>query len=69
MTMPAAGISASIVDQFPDQFGGSVMPEEMPNTGMGGTADSSSLPYVWILAGLMLAALTTTVAVRTRKQQ
>jgi len=69
MTMPAAGLSAAIVDQFPEQFGAGEMPEEMPNTGMGGTADSSTLPYVWILAGLMLAALTTTVAVRTRKQQ
>ncbi|WP_227396361.1 copper amine oxidase [Jeotgalibacillus aurantiacus] len=67
MTMPAAGLSAAIVDQFPDQFGGGEMPAEMPNTGFGGTA-SSELPYVWILAGLLLAAITTTVALRTRKQ-
>ncbi|WP_100374278.1 copper amine oxidase [Bacillus sp. FJAT-45037] len=68
MTMPAAGLSEAIVDQFPEQFAGIEMPEEMPKTGMGGASDSSLMSYVWILAGLMLAALTTTVALRTRKQ-
>lgn len=68
MTMPAAGLSAAIVDQFPEEFGAAEMPSEMPATGMGGTADTGTIPYLWILAGLMLAALTTVVAVRTRKQ-
>lgn len=68
MTMPAAGLSAAIVDQFPEQFGEAAMPSEMPKTGMGGT-ESSTLPFMWILAGLMLAGLTTTIALRTRNQQ
>ncbi|WKA58366.1 copper amine oxidase [Planococcus shenhongbingii] len=68
MTMPAAGLSAAIVDQFPDQFGVAEMPSEMPKTGMGGTADESSMPFMWILGGLMLAGLTTTIALRISKQ-
>src|SRR5690606_40455090 len=42
MTMPAAGLSAAIVDQFPEEFSAAEMPSEMPATGMGGTADSRS---------------------------
>ncbi|MBZ5199811.1 copper amine oxidase [Planomicrobium chinense] len=68
MTMPAAGLSAAIVDQFPDQFGEAAMPSEMPKTGMGGTADESSMPIMWILGGLMLAGLATTIGLRARKQ-
>lgn len=68
MTMPAAGLSAAIVDQFPEEFSSTEMPSEMPATGMGGTADSGTIPYLWILAGLMLAGLTTTLALRFRKQ-
>lgn len=67
MTMPAAGLSAAITDQFPEQFGAAAMPDKMPATGMGG-AESGTLPYLWIFAGLMLAALTTAMAFRTRKQ-
>lgn len=66
MTMPAAGLSAAIVDQFPDKFAGEAMPEEMPQTGLGGS--ESNMPYLWLLAGLMLAALTTVAALRFRKQ-
>ncbi|WP_142828635.1 copper amine oxidase, partial [Planococcus soli] len=55
MTMPAAGLSAAIVDQFPEEFGAAEMPSEMPATGMGGTADTGSFPFLWVLAGLMLA--------------
>lgn len=68
MTMPAAGLSAAIVDQFPEEFSAAEMPSEMPATGMGGTADPGTIPYLWILAGLMLAGLTTTLALRFRKQ-
>lgn len=67
MTMPAAGLSAAITDQFPEQFGGAEMPEKMPATGLGG-AEGGTIPYLWIFAGLMLAALTTTMAFRARKQ-
>ncbi len=69
MQMPAAGLSAAIVDQFPEQFGAAEMPSEMPKTGMGGTESSTTMPFLWILAGLMLAGLTTTIAMRTRRQQ
>jgi hypothetical protein len=68
MTMPSAGLSEAIVDQFPEKFGAASMPSEMPKTGMGGTANSSAMPFMWILAGLMLAGLTTTAALRGRKQ-
>ncbi len=68
MTMPAAGLSAAITDQFPEEFGEAAMPSEMPSTGMGGMSANSTAPYLWVLAGLLLAALITTVAVRTRKQ-
>ena len=68
MTMPAAGLSAAITDQFPEEFGEAAMPSEMPSTGMGGMSANSTAPYLYVLAGLLLAALITTVAVRTRKQ-
>ncbi|MGI2328095.1 copper amine oxidase [Planococcus sp. YIM B11945] len=68
MTMPAAGLSAAITDQFPEQFIAAEMPSEMPKTGMGGTADSSSMPFMWILGGLMLAGLSMTLVWRTRHQ-
>jgi len=68
MTMPAAGLSAAITDQFPEQFGGAEMPDKMPATGLGGAEGAGTIPYLWIFAGLMLAALTTTMAVRARKQ-
>ncbi|PSL36345.1 hypothetical protein B0H99_107166 [Planomicrobium soli] len=68
MTMPAAGLSEAIVDQFPEKFSAAEMPSEMPKTGMGGMADSSTTPFMWILAGLMLAGLTTTLALRVRRQ-
>ncbi len=68
MTMPAAGLSAAITDQFPAQFGGAEMPDKMPATGFGGAEGAGTIPYLWIFAGLMLAALTTTLAFRARKQ-
>lgn len=67
MTMPAAGLSAAITDQFPDEFGEAVAPSEMPATGMGGMNTNSSTA-LWILAGLLLAALIAATTVRTRKQ-
>jgi hypothetical protein len=67
MTMPAAGLSAAIVDQFPEQFKGTEMPSEMPKTGMGGT-ESSSMEFMWLVGGLMLAGLLTTIGLRARRQ-
>lgn len=68
MSMPAASLSEAIVDQFPEEFSAAQMPSEMPKTGMGGTADSATTPFMWILGGLMLAGLSTTLALRVRKQ-
>ncbi|WP_019412626.1 hypothetical protein [Paenisporosarcina sp. TG20] len=56
MLMPSEGISQTIVDQFPDNFSTSSMPEGMPKTGMGGTADQDGMPYEWFLLGGLLAA-------------
>ena len=68
MSMLAAGLSTAILDQFPEEFGATEIPSKMPATGMGGTADTGSFPFMCVLAGLMLASLPTVVAVRTRKQ-
>ncbi|WP_257349504.1 copper amine oxidase [Pseudalkalibacillus decolorationis] len=50
-------LSGAIVAQFPDKFAGE-MPDEMPKTGMGGTADQGMSTEAMILAGLtaMMAA-------------
>lgn len=66
MSMPAAGLSAAVVDQFPDKFSSEAMPKEMPQTGLGGS--DSNIPYMWLLAGLLLASITTVAALRFRKQ-
>nr|WP_309143162.1 copper amine oxidase [Domibacillus sp. A3M-37] len=66
MSMPAAGLSAAIVDQFPDKFSGEAMPKEMPHTGLGGS--QSNMSYMWLLAGLLLASITTVAALRFRNQ-
>ncbi|AYC30422.1 copper amine oxidase [Paenisporosarcina cavernae] len=56
MLMPSEALSGAIVDQFPDKFAGSSMPEGMPKTGMGGTANEDAFPYEWFLLGGLLAA-------------
>ncbi|WP_017382075.1 hypothetical protein [Paenisporosarcina sp. TG-14] len=56
MLMPSAGLSQTIVDQFPDKFSGQSMPDGMPKTGMGGTADQDGMSYEWFLLGGLLAA-------------
>lgn len=56
MLMPAEGISQTIVNQFPDKFSAQSMPEGMPKTGMGGTADQEGMHYEWFLLGGLLAA-------------
>lgn len=56
MLMPAEGLSQTIVNQFPDKFSGQSMPDGMPKTGMGGTADQDGMPYEWFLLGGLLAA-------------
>lgn len=56
MLMPSEGLSQTIVNQFPDKFSGQSMPDGMPKTGMGGTADQDGMPYEWFLLGGLLAA-------------
>lgn len=56
MLMPSKGLSQTIVDQFPENFGGHSMPDAMPKTGMGGTSDQDDMPNEWFLFGGLLAA-------------
>ncbi|TFD98423.1 copper amine oxidase [Jeotgalibacillus salarius] len=63
MTMPAAGLSAAITDQFPEQFGHE-MPAEMPNTGMGGAADENGFPIGYLIALLFVMVGGSAIAVR-----
>ncbi|MFC7321152.1 copper amine oxidase [Halobacillus campisalis] len=51
MFMASKALSAGFVDQFPDQFAASEMPEEMPQTGMGGTANVNM--DLWIYASIL----------------
>ncbi|WP_175986898.1 copper amine oxidase [Bacillus sp. Marseille-Q1617] len=55
MLNPAKGLSSAIVDQYPDKFAHD-MPSQMPNTGMGGTADAEEFPLEYLLAALMAIA-------------
>ncbi|MBB6448212.1 hypothetical protein HNR44_000161 [Geomicrobium halophilum] len=63
MYMPAEGLSAAIVAQFPEDFAGEemhedgeTMPDEMPQTGMGGAASGDSgTAMIWITLGALLA--------------
>lgn len=41
---------------MPDQFGNDLMPEEMPDTGMGGMSEAGSLS-VWAWAAFGILAL------------
>jgi hypothetical protein len=70
MLMPSAGLSQTIVDQFPDKFSGQSMPDGMPKTGMGGTADQDGMPYEWfLLGGLLAAALGGALTLRRRSNE
>lgn len=63
MFIPAKLLSSAIVQQFPEMFDG--VPG-MPETGMGGTADSNNLNWIlWALPVLALAGIT----VFTRRKQ
>ena len=60
MYMPAEGLAAALVAQFPEEFESDAMPEEMPQTGMGGASAASgdSLAVMWVTMGALLALLT-----------
>ncbi|APH07145.1 copper amine oxidase [Bacillus weihaiensis] len=67
MLNPAKGLSGAFVDQFPDKFK-MMMPEEMPKTGMGGTA--SNMSGEWAVYGILLAILASMgVVIRKKVQQ
>ncbi|RWZ51394.1 copper amine oxidase [Halobacillus fulvus] len=59
-------LSSGFVAQFPDQFQNN-MPSEMPDTGLGGMADSNS--NVWIFASILALLATTTLFVRRASKQ
>ena len=62
-----AGLSAAIVDQFPENFE-ETAPEKMPKTGFGGSAAQSSPMMLWIaLSGLILLGAGT-ITYRQSKQ-
>ena len=60
-------LSGAFVDQMPEKFAASDMPEEMPQTGMGGASAGSgdSLAMMWVTMGALLA-LVTLVFIRKR---
>ncbi|TXC89767.1 copper amine oxidase [Metabacillus litoralis] len=66
MLNPAKGLSGAFVDQFPEKFT-SMMPDEMPKTGMGGTDDSMMGNY--IVFGLIMAIFASMGLVIRKKLQ
>lgn len=62
------GTATAIVDQFPDKFKGA--PAGMPNTGLGGAAETqSSAGILWSLLGIAAASILGFFALRRRPQQ
>lgn len=62
------GTATAIVDQFPDKFQGT--PASMPNTGLGGAAETqSSAGILWSLFGMAAASLLGFFALRGRREQ
>ncbi|PPA70882.1 copper amine oxidase [Jeotgalibacillus proteolyticus] len=58
----------AIVAQHPDKFASTEMPEEMPNTGMGGSQQNSS-SVVWVGIGAAASALAAAFFLRRREQK
>lgn len=61
-------LSSAVVTQMPDQFGGEVMPEEMPKTGFGGASDQGMNTWMWIAFGVIAAASAGFISIRKAKQ-
>ncbi|WP_079479064.1 hypothetical protein [Halobacillus salinus] len=56
MSTIGTAVSGAIATQMPDKFSSEMMPESMPDTGMGGTADQQSLStWAWV-SFIILAA-------------
>ena len=60
------GVSGAIVAQYPEQFEGDMMPEEMPKTGMGGTAQNVS---PWGIAAGSMALVMAGIALMKRRRE
>lgn len=61
------GLSAAVVDQFPDNFQ-TAAPEKMPKTGFGGTAEESNTMMLWVVLSSLILAIAGTVTYRQSKQ-
>ncbi|WP_281975174.1 copper amine oxidase [Halobacillus litoralis] len=59
-------LSTGIVGAYPDKFMGEEMPEEMPDTGMGGTASDSN---IWLYASILAAIAAAGVFLRKQSKQ
>lgn len=62
------GLSAAIVDQFPEKFQNAT-PEKMPKTGFGGTATESNNLMLWVVSSLLLIVAAGTITYRQRAKQ
>lgn len=62
------GLSAAIVDQFPEEFQ-TAAPDKMPKTGFGGTATESNNLMVWIVSSMLLMVAAGTITYRQRPKQ
>ncbi len=62
------GLSAAIVDQFPEEFQNAT-PEKMPKTGFGGASTESNTMMLWVVSSLLLMAAAGTITYRQRAKQ
>lgn len=62
------GLSGAIADQFPEKFETAV-PDKMPATGLGGTANQSNTMMIWIALSTLILAAAGTITLRQRRQQ
>jgi hypothetical protein len=60
------GVSGAVVAQYPDQFESDMMPEEMPKTGLGGTAQNVS---PWGIAAGSMALVMAGIALTKRRRE
>jgi hypothetical protein len=62
-------LGEAIVKQMPDQFGKEMMPESMPDTGLGGMSDNHSIStWIWVAFGAIVL-LSGGVLYRKKAQQ
>ncbi|WP_422124299.1 hypothetical protein DHX103_05635 [Planococcus sp. X10-3] len=61
------GLSAAIVDQFPENFETAV-PDKMPATGLGGSANGMNTMMIWVAMSTLILLTAGTLTFRQRKQ-